>query len=98
MIDHARHKRGASARRLSAPDHRAVEHALAPVGVPDPFVQHQDGSEVFQVGNLAKQSVRQKIVNGDRARVAGIARTKLPAGLDRHLPRAHLDGTFRIRV
>ena len=78
VIDHARHKARPAA-GAAAPHQRAVEHALAAVGVGGPLVEYQDGAEILQVGHLREERVGQEIVDRGALGVAGVARAEMPA-------------------
>src|ERR1035441_204570 len=87
VIDHARHEAGVAAAGIRVRGDGVREYGLAAVGIAHPFVEHQDGAEVLQIGHLGQQGVGEKIVDGYGAGVARILRAELPAGLDIHPPR-----------
>ncbi len=75
---------------------RPKKNGLARVGIPGPLIEGQRAQEFPVVLHFFKQRVRQKIVHHHARRIAGKARSEVPARFDRTALAAELNVGFRI--
>jgi hypothetical protein len=97
VVDHAGDEAGAGLSPAGGPGVSAVEDALAPVGVADPFVEHEDAAELLEIEDGGEEGVGEKVVDGDAGGIAREAGSEVPAGFDLDAAGAEGEVNFGIR-
>src|ERR1043165_2924659 len=85
LVDHAGDEAGCSL-ACRAAQHGPEENGLPAIRIADPLIEYQRGAEIFEIGDVGQESIRQEIVNGSAARIPRITGTEVPAGLDFDAP------------